>query len=129
MSAVNRGCKNVLPRCSDSRNIRIYIQHFHLSATKIDNRNHSLKILLYPIWKLAIEHENYVEEITLQSTFSCAEDMQNAYNYENNKNEPTIVSEVKTVISTMDSLTNKKRCNLLQVEEHQKMLTSKQNTT
>ena len=92
--------ENVLPRYSDSRIIRIHTHHFHPSVTKSDNNgNHSLKtgaLHVLCLMKFSIGNENYTEELTLCKIFSYAENIQCACDYEGNKDESAITSEVKT---------------------------------
>ena len=51
MSEVRRRHENRPPRCSDSRNIRIYVHHFHHIHTKSENNGDwSLKSGVSPLY-------------------------------------------------------------------------------
>ena len=121
MDTINTGYENRRAECLDTRNIRIYMHHFHPSIIFYNSvSKYELKIgasaMMY-LTKFAIDNDNYKEEKTLLRITGSTKDMQNIHNYENENKEGSNNKILAIVTPTRDSYNNKRHFELLQLEE------------
>ena len=126
IAAISRGNTDGVCEHYDCPNIRTFIHHFHPSVIQCDdNGEYILKVGASPtlyLKKFAMDNERFKEETYLQRNVGSTEDIQCIHNYEINDNIILSTPKSNIVTLTRDIRNNKRRHDVLQLEDAEKRL-------